>query len=69
MIDPNEIKVLWFGTLRAGLYSQPPPVVIESVKVDNNDVEFGNVGAEPNYDESKIQNLKSRLSLRSKISR
>ena len=45
MIDPREIKI----------NSQPPPVVIETVKVDNNDLGFENSDVESGGEESKIQ--------------
>ena len=51
MIDPSEIKI----------NSQPPPVVIESVKIDNNDVGFENANLESDSEKSKIQNPKSKI--------
>ncbi len=55
MIDPREIKV----------NSQPPPVVIESVKVDNADFGFGNagLGSSPEGDKSQIPNPKSQIQI------
>jgi signal transduction histidine kinase/ligand-binding sensor domain-containing protein len=53
VIDPREIKV----------NSQPPPVVIETVKIDNNNVEFSNNDVESDSEKSKIQNLKSKIQI------
>ncbi|MBA4182988.1 MAG: hypothetical protein H0X49_03135, partial [Acidobacteria bacterium] len=53
VIDPREIKV----------NSQPPPVVIETVKIDNNNVEFRNNDVESDSEKSKIQNPESKIQI------
>jgi signal transduction histidine kinase/ligand-binding sensor domain-containing protein len=53
IISPREIKS----------NSQPPPVVIENVKIDNNDAEFSNNDVESDSEKSKIQNPKSKIQI------
>ncbi len=53
VIDPAVIKV----------NSQPPPVVIETVKIDNNDVGFENANLESDGEQSKIRNPKSEIQI------
>ena len=51
VIDPREIKI----------NSSPPPVVIETVKIDNNDVGFERANEESDGEKSEVRNLKSEI--------
>ena len=51
MIDPRELKI----------NEKPPPVVVESVKIDNEDLSFKDANLEADAEQSKIQNIKSDI--------